>query len=148
MSIRHPALLGLLTLLALPAMAAAPAATPATPSPAAASAASAQTVTGNWLASVDAGGTPVELAFTLKADGEKLTGSLSVMGNATPISDGRIKGEDVSFKLAFDMGQGGPALDISYVGKLKGDTLTLRSSFSMGEGAPPMVTDFVAKRVP
>jgi hypothetical protein len=57
-----------------------------------------------------------------------------------------VKGEDVSFKLAFDMGQGGPPLEISYVGKLKGDNLTMKSTFSMGDGAPPNETEFVAKR--
>ena len=45
-----------------------------------------------------------------------------------------MKGEDVTFNLAFDMG--GTPLAISYVGKLKGDTLTMKSTFSMGDGAP------------
>ncbi len=133
MNILRTAILGLLALFALPALAAAPAA---------------ENATGKWVGSVDAGGTPVELTFTLKAEGEKLTGTLTVMGNSTPISEGKVKGEDITFKLAFDMGQGGPPLDISYAGKLKGDELSIKSTFSMGEGAPPNVTEFVAKRTP
>lgn len=124
-------LLGLLAVIALPALAAAPA--PENP-------------TGKWLATVDAGGAPVELTFDLKTEGEKLTGTITVMGNPTPISDGKVKGEEVAFKLAFDMGQGGPPLEISYVGKLKGDNLTMKSTFAMGDGAPPTETEFVAKR--
>jgi hypothetical protein len=131
MKMLRASLLGLLALIALPVLAAAP---------------SAENATGKWLASVDAGGAPIELTFDLKAEGEKLTGTLTVMGNPSPISDGKVKGEDVSFKLAFDMGQGGPPLEISYVGKLKGDNLTMKSTFSMGDGAPPNETEFVAKR--
>jgi hypothetical protein len=137
MNILRTAILSLLALLALPAQAAAPA-------PAAAS--SPAGATGKWLATVDAGGMPIELTFDLKAEGEKLTGTLSVMGNATPISEGKVKAEEVSFQVNFDTGMGGPPLLITYKGKLKGDELTMQSSFSMGEGAPPMVTDFVAKR--
>lgn len=131
MRMLRTAILGVLALIAIPALAAAPAA---------------PNVTGKWLASVDAGGTPVELTFELKAEGEKLTGTLTVMGNASPISEGKVKGDEVSFQLNFDSGMGGPPLLISYTGKLKGDELAMQSSFSMGEGAPPTVTDFVAKR--
>lgn len=124
------AILTLLALIALPAL-------------------SAENATGKWAATVDAGGMPIALTFDLKAEGEKLTGTLSVEGAPmapTAITDGKVKGEDVTFKLAFDTGQGGPPLEISYVGKLKGDTLTMTSTFSMGEGAPPNVTELVAKR--
>ncbi len=130
MAIRRTGFLGLLALLALPAL-------------------SAENATGKWVASVPAGGAAVELIINLKAEGEKLTGTLAVAGApATPIADGKVKGEDVTFKLDFDTGQGGPKLTINYTGKLKGDQLSIRSSFSMGEGAPPNVTEFVAKRTP
>jgi hypothetical protein len=137
MKLLRTAILGVLAVVAVPAISAesAPAAATATTG-----------ATGKWLASVDAGGMAVELTFNLKAEGEKLTGTLDVNGMATPISDGTVKGEDVAFKLAFDTGQGGPPIQISYVGKLKSDQITLRSSFSMGEGTEPMVTDLVAKR--
>lgn len=137
MKLLSTAILGVLVLVAVPATSAESAPAAATTSAGA---------TGKWLASVDAGGMAVELTFNLKAEGEKLTGTLDVNGMATPISEGTVKGEDVAFKLAFDAGQGGPPIQISYAGKLKGDQITLRSSFSMGEGAEAMVTDFVAKR--
>jgi hypothetical protein len=134
MSIRRTGFLSLLAMLALPALAAAPAA---------------ENATGKWLATVDAMGMPMELTFELKAEGEKLTGTMSMAGAPIPpaeVAEGKVKGEDVSFKLAIDTGQGGPPLSISYVGKLKGDTMTLQSSFSMGDGAEPMVTELVATR--
>lgn len=128
MKVHRFGLLGLLALFTLPALAA-------------------ENATGKWVASVDAGQGAVELTFDLKAEGEKLSGGLSVMGAPpAPIKEGSVKGEDVSFKLDFDAGQGGPPLVISYVGKLKGDELNIKSSFSMGEGAEPLVTEFVAKR--
>lgn len=103
-------------------------------------------IDGKWHASVD-GGTagPVELQFDLKAEGEKLTGTLTApMRPATPISDGIVKGEDVSFTLAFPMMEGAPPLLIQYTGKLKGDELDLVSVFDMGQG--PVKTTVAAKR--
>jgi hypothetical protein len=121
--------LALLAMLAMPAMAA-------------------ENATGKWVAAVDAGQGAVELTFVLKAEGEKLTGTLSVAGGEpTPFTEGKIKGEDVSFKLNFAIGPDAPPITISYTGKLKGDQLAIQSSFAM-EGAPPTVTDFVAKRTP
>jgi len=106
----------------------------------------ANNIDGKWNATVDAGGTPVELVFEFKSEGEKLTGNMSaaMMPTATPISEGVIKGDDVSFKLSITMMEGAPALVISYKGKLKGDELALNSVLDMGQG--PMETPLVAKR--
>lgn len=121
-------LLALLAMIALPAL-------------------GAESATGKWVASVDAGEAAVELTFDLKAEGEKLTGSLSVMGAPpAPIKEGAVKGEDIRFKLDFDSGMGGPPVVISYTAKLKGDELNIQSSLVFAEGAEPLITDFVAKR--
>jgi hypothetical protein len=104
-------------------------------------------IDGKWNATVDGGPAgPIELVFEFKAEGEKLTGNLSaaMMPAPTPISDGVIKGEDVSFKLSISMMEGAPPLVISYVGKLKGDELNLNSVLDMGQG--PMETPVLAKR--
>ena len=104
-------------------------------------------IDGKWNATVDGGPAgPVELVFELKAEGEKLTGNMSaaMMPAPTPISEGVIKGDDVSFKLSITMMEGAPALVISYTGKLKGDELNLNSVLDMGQG--PMETPLVAKR--
>lgn len=104
-------------------------------------------INGKWNATVDGGpGGPVELQFEFKADGEKLAGQLSMamMPAPTPIAEGKIKGEEISFALSFTMMEGTPPLVISYTGKLKGDELAMKSVFDMGEG--PTETEFVATR--
>lgn len=107
----------------------------------------ASNIDGKWNATVDGGPAgPIELVFEFKAEGEKLTGNLSaaMMPAPTPISDGVIKGEDVSFKLSIAMMEGAPPLVISYVGKVKGDELNLNSVLDMGQG--PVETPVLAKR--
>jgi hypothetical protein len=131
MKLRHYVLGFIATLATLPALAAAPAAG----------------IDGKWLATVDGGPNgPIELTFDLKAEGEKLTGNLSMamMPAPTPVSEGTIKGQDVSFKLSINFMEGAPPLVISYTGKLKGDELAMKSVFDMGQG--PTESEFIAKR--
>lgn len=106
-------------------------------------------IDGKWNASVDSPMGAVLVTFEFKAEGEKLTGSIaSDMGGqampASPISEGVVKGEDVSFKLEVSMMEGMPPLVITYKGKLKGDELSLVSVMDMGQG--PQETPLVAKR--
>ena len=58
-------------------------------------------VTGKWTAQVPGrNGQTREQTFTFKADGEKLTGSVSGMqGNQMDISDGKVSGSDISFNV-------------------------------------------------
>jgi hypothetical protein len=91
----------------------------------------------------------VTLVFEFKAEGEKLNGAISAdMGGqampASPISDGVVKGEDVSFKYAVSMMPDAPPLVITYTGKLKGDELNLVSVLDMGQG--PQETPVAARR--
>jgi hypothetical protein len=104
-------------------------------------------IDGKWQATVDGGpGGPIELTFEFKAEGEKLTGQLSMamMPAPTAISDGTIKGEDISFKLSLSFMEGAPPLVIAYTGKLKGDELPMKSVLDMGQG--PTETELVARR--
>jgi hypothetical protein len=64
---------------------------------------------------------------------------------ATPISDGVVNGNDISFKITFE---GGPSpMTISYKGTVDGDELAITSKF---EGTPPpggeAETSFTATR--
>jgi hypothetical protein len=77
----------------------------------------AQDITGNWKGTVN---NQFEINYTFKVDGEKLTGSSKGPdGTDTPISDGVIKGDDLSFSLDI---MGSPT---KIKGKIKGDTITL-----------------------
>jgi hypothetical protein len=104
-------------------------------------------IDGKWNATVDSPQGPIQIVFDLKAEGEKLTGTLAAgdMMPASPISDGVVKGEDVSFKFSFSMMQDAPPLLIDYKGKLKGDDLKLVSTLDFGQG--PMESAVDAKRV-
>jgi hypothetical protein len=76
----------------------------------------------------------------LKADGEKLTGTAKNDHGSTEISQGTIKGDDVSFVENIDF-QGTP-LVITYTGKISGDEI--KFTRKVGEFATEELT---AKRV-
>lgn len=109
-------------------------------------------LTGKWTASVDSpmGGEQIQLEFDLKADGNALSGSVAAAGMPLgTITDGKIDGSDVSFKLPMTMmgaPEGAPSIVIDYTGKLEGDELALVSTFSGGPGGEAMVTELTAKR--
>jgi len=97
--------------------------------------AAAQDAVGKWNASVDTPNGPFAMVFEFLVDAAgKLTGSMSndFMGS-TPIKDGMLNGNDLSFKLTFEGGPNGP-MTISYTGTVNGDEVALVSKF---EGAPP-----------
>jgi outer membrane receptor protein involved in Fe transport len=64
-----------------------------------------------------------DLTLKLAATGETLTGTVVTPRGETPISEGRIVGNDVSFKVPF-----GPNA-IPYNGKINGDQMTINTSF-------------------
>jgi len=94
----------------------------------------AEDAAGRWNASVETPQGPFSMVFEFAVDGSQLTGTMSndFMG-ATPISDGMVEGDELSFKLSFEGGPGG-TMTINYKGKVEGDELVLTSTF---EGAPP-----------
>jgi hypothetical protein len=77
-------------------------------------------------------------ALNLKAEGDKLTGTVSGMRGETPISDGKINGDDISFAVV--RSRDGQEFKMLYKGKVVGDQLNLTVQF--GERS----FDIVAKR--
>jgi hypothetical protein len=69
-----------------------------------------------------------EYSLTLKADGGKLTGSLTAPGRGggdpvtTDISNGKITADQISFELVRDTQNG--SVTNKYAGKIEGDTIT------------------------
>ena len=94
-----------------------------------------QGAAGRWNASVETPQGPFAFTFDFAVDAAgKLTGSMSnELFGATPIKDGVVSGNNVSFKLTFAGAPDGD-MTISYTGTVKGDELALTSKF---EGAPP-----------
>ena len=82
--------------------------------------------------------------LTLKADGDKLTGSVSGRGGDTDISDGKVSGDDVSFVVVREFN--GNKITSNYKGKVvDADTIhfTVTTEGGPGGGRP---REFDAKR--
>jgi hypothetical protein len=90
-------------------------------------------LTGKWKGSMPGrDGNAREISFQFKADGAKLTGSMmGPMGNEVEISEGKVDGQDVSFKVVLEFN--GNTMSLNYTGKLEGDDLKLKMQ---REGAP------------
>jgi hypothetical protein len=80
------------------------------------------------------------VTFTFKADGDKLTGSQSgFQGNEIPISEGKISGDTISFKVTME--RGGNTITWNYTGTVSGNEIKLKR-----EGGQGQVREFVAKK--
>jgi hypothetical protein len=77
---------------------------------------------GNWNTALILGdGNRIEGALELKQDGDKLTGATVRNENKTPIQDGEIVGDEISFKVVRD--RDGRKVTAKYKGKITGDTV-------------------------
>jgi len=65
------------------------------------------------------GGDAINASMKLKQEGEKVTGTYSSIGPDAQIDDGKLKGNDLSFKVTREFG--GQKFVVSYAGKLNGD---------------------------
>jgi hypothetical protein len=100
-------------------------------------------LTGTWKSSMTNQNDQIrETTFKLKAEGEKVTGTISGRNNDTPIEEGTIKGDEVSFKVTREMN--GNKRVTKYTGKISGDTIKGKSE-SERDGQPTS-RDWVAKR--
>ena len=97
-------------------------------------------VTGKWTAQVPSrqGGTR-EQTFNFKADGDKLTGSISGRQGDIAIKNGKISGDNVSF--AVTMEYGGNSVEQKYTGTVSGDEIKFKR-----EGGQGPAREFTAKR--
>ena len=63
-------------------------------------------ISGKWVGQVPRGDQTVETTFVFKADGEKLTGTVSDgQGGTLAIADGKISGDMVSFSVTTQRGK-------------------------------------------
>ena len=103
---------------------------------------SAAVIDGTWTGQMTGrNGTPRDMSFTFKADGEKLTGTmLGPMGREMEIREGKIAGDEISFVIFLQFGDA--PVKMSYSGKLSGDELKMKVQ---REGAPRS-TEFALKK--
>jgi hypothetical protein len=98
---------------------------------------SAADATGKWTASSQApDGTTRTQTFDLKADGATLTGTVSGRGEPTPISNGKVDGDTISFEVT--RSRGGNSFTQKYTGKVSDGKIVL--SVSMPNGSAREVT--------
>ena len=99
-------------------------------------AATAADISGKWKADFTTpDGTARSNTFTFKVEGEKLSGSVAGGQDETPIQNGKISGDTVSFTAERPFGS------FSYVGKIGTDEITLKVTFN------DQSFDMVAKRM-
>ena len=113
-------------------------------------AASAADVSGKWVYEQQGrgGGNPVQVTLTLKADGAKLTGNVSRPGRdgnvmETPITDGTVNGDNVTFKTENNFG--GNTMTTQYSGTVSGSEMKLKIT-RPGRDGNAMTTEVTAKK--
>jgi opacity protein-like surface antigen len=94
------------------------------------------------------GGNPVQVSLTLKAEGSKLTGTLTRPGRdgmmESPISEGKIDGNNVSFKVTMQFGDNSFTTD--YAGAVSGNEMKLKITRPGRDGGAPVTTEVTAKK--
>ena len=99
-------------------------------------------VTGKWVAQVPGRqGQTMETTFNLKADGDTLTGTVATQRGESPISNGKISGDDISFTQTLEFG--GNQMKFLYKGKVSGDEIKFTREREGGQGR---TQEFTAKK--
>jgi hypothetical protein len=98
-------------------------------------------ISGKWTAEVQGRQGAMTTTFVFKAEGEKLTGTVSGRGGDIAISDGTIKGDDLAFDVTMNFN--GNEMKMAYKGKVAGDEIKMTRS-RQGGNQPPQ--EFTAKR--
>ncbi len=99
--------------------------------------------TGTWKYTAMVNGASLEVTMKLKAEGDKVTGTLSAMDMELKVEDGKIKDGVISFKVIRDVG--GNKFPIKFKGKVSGDSFKGKREIER-DGTTNSV-DFEAKRV-
>ena len=109
-------------------------------------------VTGKWTyeAPGRGGGQGMSQTITLKADGDKLTGSVPGFGRGgqappTEITNGKVTGDKVYFEVK-RAGRDGAETVTKYEGTVSGDEMKLKITRPGFNGGDPMTSEVTAKR--
>jgi len=96
--------------------------------------------TGTWTGDQPGpNGNTYPITFKLKVDGDKLTGTMGGEQFEQPIQNGEIHGDDISFSVHLDFGDG---IDLKYTGKVGTDKIDFKVQRAGADGSQ----DFVAKK--
>ncbi len=89
-------------------------------------------VTGKYDAETQGRNGTQKVTFDLKADGNKLTGKVINPRGETPIEDGKIDGDTITFTVTRKMGDND--MKMMYTGKVSGDSIDFTSEMAGGGG--------------
>ncbi|MBN2775543.1 MAG: hypothetical protein JXR31_14905 [Prolixibacteraceae bacterium] len=90
--------------------------------------ASASNIDGKWKGTVPGmDGSEMELTYTFKVDGEKLTGTIASDMGEIEISEGKVNGDEFEYKLDIQ------GMVMTTKGKVNGDEITLKTSSDWGD---------------
>lgn len=84
-------------------------------------------ITGQWEGSISTDNGDFQLTFTFKVDGAKLTGAVQSPNGDTPIEDGKVDGDHISFKTHFEDNE------VKHEGTVSGDTIQLKVEGPWGQ---------------
>ena len=98
-------------------------------------------VAGKWTAQVPGrDGQTRDVTFNFKTAGDKLTGTMSGRNGDLEITDGKVKGDEVSFDVTMNMQ--GNTMKMTYKGKVAGDEI----KFTRHREGSDRASEFVAHR--
>ncbi len=98
-------------------------------------------VTGKWTYEMRGRNGAMTATLNLKADGEKLTGTVSGRGGDTEISDGKVDGDNISFSVVREFN--GNKFTMKYNGTVSPDGIKFKVERE-GSDRPPQ--EFIAKK--
>jgi hypothetical protein len=94
-------------------------------------------VSGIWTGQVtDKNGDPVDLSFRFEQNGDKLAGKMYGDNESTPITDGKVDGDQVTFSVGSELN--GSISSFVYVGKIEGgEIIVTREHLPVKPKGPP-----------
>ncbi len=100
-------------------------------------------INGRWLSKFETpDGETMELTFTFKVDGDKLTGKVESPMGEIELTNGKVKGDEFSF----DVDVGGNT--IGHDCKISGDEIKMKIKGFGGDDESPPTREFTLKRAP
>ena len=82
---------------------------------------------GRWVGSMETPNGDFQITFNFKVDGNKLTGSVESPNGDIAIEDGKVDGDNFSFKTHFNDSE------VNHEGTVSGDTIDLKISGPWGD---------------
>jgi hypothetical protein len=99
-------------------------------------------ISGKWSGDMPGrGGDMTPTTFTFKADGDKLTGSMTGPQGDIPLKEGKVSGDQIAFSTTLDFG--GNTIKIVYKGTVAGDQIKMTRQREGGSG---QAREFTLKR--